>query len=120
MAIESDTEFTPELYPPFPTSSPGHKLPLATLETISLKAIAQDNDAAEQQRMLRACQSQGFFFLDLSGCEAGEVIRQGAYQIAQLAEKTFKLPVEEKLKYAYDAGLAFGFVALAIPKRRVR
>jgi isopenicillin N synthase-like dioxygenase len=59
--------------------------------------------------MFQACQSQGFFYLDLSDCEAGEVILQGADQIAQLAEKTFKLPEEEKLKCAYVAGDLFGY-----------
>jgi isopenicillin N synthase-like dioxygenase len=37
------------------------------------------------------------------------MILHGADQIAQLAEKVFKLPEEEKLKHAYQAGDLFGY-----------
>jgi hypothetical protein len=110
MAVLSDIEFTPDLYPPFPSASSRVDLPLATLKTISLMKILLEDDVAEQQRMFQACQSQGFFYLDLSGCEAGQVILEGADQVAQLSEKSFKLPVEEKLNYAYKAGDLFGYV----------
>lgn len=86
------TEFTPEQYPPFP-SSPDFKT--VGLETISLvKLLSQD--AAEQDRVFQACKSRGFFYLELGGCDSGETIMKGADDICRMAEDFFRLPMPEK------------------------
>lgn len=86
------TEFTPDQYPPFP-SSPEFKT--VELETISLTKILNE-DANEQDRVFEACKTRGFFYLELGGCESGETILKGADDICRMAEDFFKLPMEQK------------------------
>jgi isopenicillin N synthase-like dioxygenase len=111
MAFKSEMEFTPDLYPQFPSTLLGDSFPIATLETISLKKLQQDDETTEQHRLLEACKSQGFFYLDLTGCDAGQAIFRSAHQVAQIAETVFKLPEQEKLNYAYQAGDLFGYLS---------
>ncbi len=89
------TEFTPDLYPPFPDDP---QFPQAKLQTASLKRLV-DEDTLEQDRLLEACKSRGFFYLDLTGCESGEAILRDADELCRVAEKTYALPLEEKQKY---------------------
>ena len=88
-------EFAPELYPPFPDDP---QFPIAKLPFTSLKKLL-DRDPEEQDRLLEACKSRGFFYLDLNGCESGEAILRDADKLCGVAEKTFGLPLEEKQKY---------------------
>jgi hypothetical protein len=85
-------EFTPQEYPPFP-SSPEFKT--VDLQTISLKKLLSE-DATEQERVFEACKTRGFFYLELGGCESGETILKGADDICRMAEEVFKLPMEVK------------------------
>lgn len=89
------TEFTPELYPPFPDDP---QFPPAKLQTTSLRKLLEE-DTLEQDRVFEACKSRGFFYLDLTGCESGETILRDADKLARVAEQTFTLPLEEKQKY---------------------
>jgi isopenicillin N synthase-like dioxygenase len=94
------TEFTPDQYPPFP-SSPEFKS--VNLETISLtKLLSQDT--TEQDRVFEACKSRGFFYLELGGCESGETILKGADDICRMAEEFFKLPMEQKEEQRMQEG----------------
>lgn len=102
---EEYTEFTPEQYPPFPDSQ---EFPTIDLQTISLKKI-QQNDSAEQERMVDACKNWGFFYLELPESEEGEVIRTGAGDVCRAAEKVFQLPLEEKEKYVFKNKSLFGY-----------
>ena len=90
---EDFSEFTPNDYPSFP---PG--FPTVELETISLKKL-QDKDSNEQERVFEACKGRGFFYLELPDCEQGETILHGSEDIARVAERTFELPLEEKMKF---------------------
>lgn len=92
---EEYTEFTPEQYPPFPSSP---QFPTIELQTISLRKI-QNNDTFEQDRMFEACKNWGFFYLELPDSEQGQVIARGADDVCRVAEKIFQLPLEEKMKY---------------------
>lgn len=102
MTRDQYTEFTPEAYPPFPDD-----LPTVPLEVISLAQLLgngsgggdNNNNEAEQERVFEACRGRGFFYLDLAGCEAGEVLVRGAEQIARVGEETFALPLDEKMRY---------------------
>ncbi|KAI1432899.1 hypothetical protein GGR50DRAFT_553184 [Xylaria sp. CBS 124048] len=95
-------EFTTE-YPDFPNA-----LPTVSLETISLAKLLLAQDAAEQTRVFEACKGRGFFYLELSGCEPGDLLARTADKLARLAEDVFKLPLEEKL--TYRAGLRTGAI----------
>ncbi|KAK9423866.1 hypothetical protein SUNI508_03882 [Seiridium unicorne] len=98
MAKDQYTEFTPELYPPFPEG-----LPTVELETLSLDQLLKGN-ADVQDRLFQVCKGRGFFYLDLQGSEVGDVILEGAQQIARVGEETFELPLDEKMKYTQGKG----------------
>ncbi|KAI1463812.1 putative oxidoreductase [Daldinia caldariorum] len=99
---EEQTEFTPELYPPFPSD-----VPQISLETIALTKLL-NGDSAEQGRVFDACVGRGFFYLELDGCAEGDVIRRGAEQIASVGERVFRLPLAEKMDYKMGKSL-FGY-----------
>ncbi|KAK5724490.1 hypothetical protein LTR15_004535 [Elasticomyces elasticus] len=102
---EEYTEFTPEQYPPFPD---GPDFPSVKLETISLKKL-EDGDEAELERAFQAFKGRGFVYLELAGTENGDTIAKGADEVAKAAEKTFALPLEEKLKYKPANKELFGY-----------
>ncbi|KAL7629865.1 hypothetical protein AAE478_001388 [Parahypoxylon ruwenzoriense] len=98
------TEFTPELYPPFPSD-----VPTVDLQTISLAKIL-GGDAAEEDRVFQACVGRGFFYLSLSGCVTGETILRGADEITHTGERIFKLPLDQKMQYRMGKGKSlFGY-----------
>jgi len=99
------TEFTPEEYPPFP-SSPEFKT--VDLQTISLKKLLAE-DATEQDRVFEACKTRGFFYLELGDCESGETILKGADDICRMAEDVFKLPMEVKEEQRMREGQLDGY-----------
>ncbi|KAK6953773.1 hypothetical protein Daesc_003735 [Daldinia eschscholtzii] len=99
---EEHTEFTPELYPPFPSD-----VPTVSLETITLSKLL-GGDATEQDRVFDSCVGRGFFYLELDGCTEGHIIRQGAEQIALAGERVFRLPLAEKMNYKMAKSL-FGY-----------
>ncbi|KAI0892065.1 putative oxidoreductase [Annulohypoxylon nitens] len=90
---EESSEFTPDLYPPFPED-----VPTVELQTITLSKLLE-GDVAENDRVFKQCVGRGFFYLALDGCETGETILRGADQIALTGERVFKLPLEEKMQY---------------------
>ncbi|KAM3415451.1 hypothetical protein BST61_g8972 [Cercospora zeina] len=93
---ESYGEFTPSSYPPFPEG-----LNEIQLKTISLRKI-QDADKNEQDLVFEACKAWGFFYLDLSQSEQGEIISRSSEDVARIAEDVMALPMEEKMKYPFD------------------
>ncbi|OTB10749.1 hypothetical protein K445DRAFT_69690 [Daldinia sp. EC12] len=99
---EEHTEFTPELYPPFPSD-----VPTVSLETITLSKLL-NGDTAEQDRVFDSCVGRGFFYLELDGCTEGDIIRQGAEHIALAGERVFRLPLTEKMNYKMAKSL-FGY-----------
>lgn len=105
-AIPPEVEFDPSSYPPFP-SSPADEFPTVPLKTISLRKLLE-NDAAEQKRVFEICKARGFFYLELAGCELGETVKNGADEVAKVAESAFKLPADEKIQYAFKGGDLFG------------
>ncbi|EMF16564.1 Clavaminate synthase-like protein [Sphaerulina musiva SO2202] len=100
---QQHVEFVPEDYPPFPAD-----LKTIDLQTISLQKI-QNADSAEQDRMFAACKNWGFFYLDLTQSDQGELISQGAAQVARVAEGVMALPLEEKEQYPFTDGNIFGY-----------
>ncbi|KAH9828441.1 putative iron ascorbate-dependent oxidoreductase family protein, partial [Teratosphaeria destructans] len=100
---EDFTEFTPDRYPPFPTD-----LPTVTLDTLSLRLLERQ-DPTEQARAVHAFKTRGFVYLDLAGTDHGATLLTGATHIAQAAERTFRLPLAEKLAYKPGPRDLFGF-----------
>lgn len=100
---QQHVEFVPEDYPPFPAD-----LKTIDLQTISLQKI-QNADSAEQDRMFAACKNWGFFYLDLAQSDQGELISQGAAQVARVAEGVMALPLQEKEQYPFADGDIFGY-----------
>jgi hypothetical protein len=113
--------------PPFP-----HDVPTAPLFRLSLKKLI-DHDAEEEDRLWRACCDLGFFYLDLragtpskrdsfqtadadhdgDGELDGDALLQDAYDLFNLGDEIFDLPVEEKEKYDFnDQGSYFGYKGL--------
>ena len=90
--------------PPFPDN-----VPTAPLLRISLAKLTSQ-DEAEQERCWRACQSLGFFYLDLRGCAPGTALLSDADALFELMKTFYALPVEEKVRYDFKKeGSYFGY-----------
>lgn len=107
---EEQSEFTPELYPDFPSDP---QYPTVELQTISLKKL-ESNDEAEKDRAFEAFKTRGFVYLDLAGCQNGDTILSGSTDVARGAERTFSLPTEEKMKYQPTNKSLFGYAGMKI------
>ncbi|KXL48149.1 hypothetical protein M433DRAFT_57562 [Acidomyces richmondensis BFW] len=105
MPHKEGPEFLPSQYPPFPDDP---QFPTVKLETISLKKL-EDDDEEEKERAFQAFKDRGFVYLDLAGTENGDIILHGADDVAKVAERTFKIPLEEKMKYKLGNKELFGY-----------
>ena len=105
---EEPTEFTPDQYPPFPSSP---DFPAVELQTISLaKLLAHDSE--EETRVFEACKGRGFFYLELAGPDEGETILNGAEELALVGERFMALQTEEKMKFTPNKKELFGYKML--------
>lgn len=74
----------------------GGSLKTADLQTLSFsKLVARDE--SELRALLSACETYGFFYLDLHDWKAGEMVRDRDATDAVL-EEWFRLPLEVKEK----------------------
>ena len=86
------------LYPPFPTD-----LPTASLGSISLYALQSSPPSLpESSKLFTACQTLGFFYLDLTGSDLGESILREAEDLHALQQEFYALPHEVKDEYGRD------------------
>ncbi|KAL1879143.1 hypothetical protein VTK73DRAFT_7262 [Phialemonium thermophilum] len=110
--------FSIEDLPPFPEDL--HLAPIATISSARL----QERDPTETARMIEACQTYGFFYLDLRDTKEGEQLLNDSEALLELAKEVFALPAEEKLQYHLKKGVSlFGYkapgtVKLTDPERR--
>lgn len=91
-----DSSLTFDNLPTFPDN-----VPTAPLLRISLARLVA-NDAAEEERLWRACCDLGFFYLDCrdsSSNNLGNNLVDNANKLFDLGDRVFSLPVEEKQKY---------------------
>jgi isopenicillin N synthase-like dioxygenase len=109
---EEPSEFTPDLYPPFPSSP---DFPTVELQTISLQKLL-DHDPTEETRVFDACKGRGFFYLELAGPEEGETILNGSEEIARVGERFMALPTDEKMKFTPNKKELFGYKMLGATK----
>jgi len=90
--------------PPFPDG-----LPLAPIARISHEKLLS-NDSTEAEKVLEACRTHGFFYLDLSDNETGETLLGESEDLLSLAHRAFDRPLEEKEKYELVKGVSlFGY-----------
>ena len=90
--------------PPFPDG-----LPLAPIAQISHKKLLQ-HDATEAERVLEACRTHGFFYLDMTDSDDGQTLLEESEELLQLSYRAFDHPVKEKEKYALLKGVnLFGY-----------
>lgn len=73
-------------------------VPKAPLLRLSFEKLKQ-NDTEEIQRLVRACEDLGFFYLDLRG--PGDEILADADKLFTVGEHLYDLPLEEKKKYDF-------------------
>ncbi len=95
--------------PPFPDD-----VPTAPLLRLSLKnLLAEDED--EIQKLSKACEEIGFFYLDIR--DAGETtnILEDANKLFEIGADLFELPLQEKQKYDFSAQKSyFGYKAQGV------
>ena len=97
--------------PPFPDH-----LPTAPIARISSRKLL-DGDDEEGKRVLEACQTYGFFYLDLTDSPEGENLVDEAEQLLELSKEAFKPSVEEKMQFHLQKGVSlFGYKAAGTVK----
>jgi len=90
--------------PPFPSDVP--TVPIAQLAHRKLL----DHDATETAKALKACQTDGFFYLDLTTSESGQQLVSESEGLLALAKKAFDTPLEDRMKYVNEKGKSlFGY-----------
>jgi isopenicillin N synthase-like dioxygenase len=98
--------------PPFPSDLP--RAPIARISSASLLS----HDPAASASLLRACETYGFFYLDLRDSEMGRSLIAESEQLLSLAGEAFRLPLEEKNSYHLERGVSlFGYKAAGTVKR---
>ncbi|KAI9662985.1 MAG: hypothetical protein M1821_008032 [Bathelium mastoideum] len=79
--------------PPFPTDVPVAKIP-----KISLAKLARE-DARESEAVLAACNSIGFFLLDLNGDATGEDMIKDVDETFEAVKNVMEMSTEEKMHF---------------------
>ncbi|KIX99432.1 uncharacterized protein Z520_05008 [Fonsecaea multimorphosa CBS 102226] len=98
--------------PPFPDSIP--TIPIAKISHHLL--LAQDKE--EISKTLKACQTDGFFYLDLTTTESGRHLIEMSAECLALAKRAFALPQEEKTAFANEKGTSiFGYKPMGSVKK---
>ncbi|KAL5051949.1 hypothetical protein BDW71DRAFT_202090 [Aspergillus fruticulosus] len=92
--------------PPFPDY-----VSTAPLLRLSLKALLA-GDKAETQRLSKACEDIGFFYLDMRNAGTLTQILEDADKLFEIGVNLFELPLEEKKKYDLSSQKSyFGYKA---------
>ncbi|KAI0388512.1 2OG-Fe(II) oxygenase family oxidoreductase [Xylariaceae sp. FL0594] len=73
----------------------------AYLQTLSFAKLA-NKDGKELEKLLDACQHQGFFYLDLAGSDAAQGL-EDRLKALSLTKEWFDRPLEEKMKLRQDS-----------------
>jgi isopenicillin N synthase-like dioxygenase len=101
-----------DILPPFPDN-----VPLVPIARISSRKLL-DGDDEEGKHVLEACQTYGFFYLDLTDSPSGEALLEQSEKLLELSKVAFKPPKEEKMKYELQKGVSlFGYKAAGTVKK---
>lgn len=98
--------------PPFPSSLP--HAPIARISSAELLSLSPSATAS----VLQACQTYGFFYLDLRDSAAGRALLAESERLLALAQESFRLPLEEKNSFHLERGVSlFGYKAAGTVKQ---
>ncbi|RSL67355.1 hypothetical protein CEP53_003006 [Fusarium sp. AF-6] len=90
--------------PPFPDDVP--TVPIARISYAKLAS----SDKAEIEKTLKAVQSDGFFYLDLTDHPVGQILLDEAERVATFSKDAFDLPLERKMEFRAEKGKSmFGY-----------
>ena len=93
--------------PPFPED-----IPTAPLHRLSLSKLLT-HDPPEVQRLMRASEQIGFFYLDLQDSEHGRGLLDDADALFGVGEELFALDLHEKERFDFSSrGSYFGYKGL--------
>lgn len=84
--------------PPFPQQGV-RTLPLLR---ISLEKLLDHNDG-EIQRLINACEDNGFFYLDVQNAGSYSSIMDDVHKLFMIGDEFFALDLRDKLKYDFSA-----------------
>jgi isopenicillin N synthase-like dioxygenase len=87
--------------------NPYDSVDTANLYTVVFKNLF-DKDSKELETLLKACERDGFFYLDLQNSSSAKLWRD-LERVSEIAKHWFSQPVEVKLKTP-TVSLAHGFV----------
>lgn len=89
-------------------------VPTAPLLRLSLKNLLAE-DEGEIQKLSKACEEIGFFYLDISDAGEATNILEDADKLFEIGADLFELPLEEKRKYDFSAQKSyFGYKAQGV------
>lgn len=89
-------------------------VPTAPLLRLSLKNLLAE-DEGEIQKLSKACEEIGFFYLDISDAGEATNILEYADKLFEIGADLFELPLEEKRKYDFSAQKSyFGYKAQGV------
>jgi isopenicillin N synthase-like dioxygenase len=98
--------------PPFPDH-----LPTAPMASASLSRLLA-KDATECRKVLEACRTHGFFYLDMRDASEGKTLLDESEQLLQLATQVFQRPLDEKRKFALKKGVSlYGYKEAGVVKQ---
>jgi hypothetical protein len=98
--------------PPFPDN-----VHIAPIARISSRKLLEGN-SEESKNVLEACQTYGFFYLDLTDSPSGETLLEHSEKLLELSKIAFQPPKEEKMKYELQKGVnLFGYKAAGTVKK---
>lgn len=89
-------------YPPFPDDVP--TVPLLHLSFAKLLA----GDQSESERLFSACQSLGFFMLDIQETSQGRKILEEVETLNEIGAGVFEVDLEEKQRYSMRGDRIYG------------
>lgn len=75
----------------------GKKVPVYPMETISFSRLLSQ-EPAEVERLVRCCQSEGYFYLDLQGID-GRRMLEDQQKTLDLMHRFFESPIEAKNEF---------------------
>lgn len=79
----------------------GKQVPVYTMETIDFSRLLSQ-EPAELERLVKCCQTEGFFYLDLQGID-GRRMLQDQQETLRVMENFFSAPIEVKNEYGLVA-----------------
>lgn len=75
----------------------GKKTPVYPMETVSFERLLSQ-EPAELEKVVRCCETEGFFYLDLQGID-GRRMLEDQQKTLELMHRFFESPIEVKNQY---------------------